>query len=148
MVGRLVAERVAARTRRRLLVGCPFLLLCLLVADQALITKPSIVEPAQLRGKTVGLGIAGGSSLPQLLEALKRMGLGVGDVQLLDVPAGTDRLAGLVGGTFDAIVVPPTLTEQSRSLGFRVMLDLAKEGVPIQGQILGALESFVERKPP
>src|SRR4051794_1753776 len=97
-----------------------FLATTAIVADQALVTRPAIVEPAQLRGKTIGLGIAGGSSLPQLLEALRRMGLGVGDIHLLDVPAGTDRLAGLVGGTFDGIVVPPTLTEQSRSLGFHV----------------------------
>src|SRR5438105_4501641 len=122
-----------------------FLATTAIVADQALVTRPTIVEPAQLRDKTIGLGIAGGSSLPQLLEALRRMGLGVGDVHLLDVPAGTDRLAGLVGGTFDAIVVPPTLTEQSKSLGFHVMMDLAREGVPNQGQSIVALQSYVEQ---
>ena len=103
-----------------------FLATTSIVADQALVTKLTIVTPDELRGKTLGLGIAGGTSLPQLLEALRRMGLGPRDVQVIDVPAGTDRLAGLVGGAFDGIVVNVTSHDPPNV-----------RGVPVRGQEFG-----------
>src|SRR3954447_4610197 len=81
------------------------------VANQAIVTQPTLTEPEQLRGKTIGLGVAGGSSVPQLGEALRRLGLTLTDVHLLDIPIQGDRLAALVNGSLDAIVVPQAVTE-------------------------------------
>lgn len=124
-----------------------FLATTSVVADQGLITNPAITRPEQLRGKLVGLSVSGGSGLPQLLEALRRVGLSADDIQMIDVPAGSDRVAGLSSGALDAIMEAPTLTAQARRLGFNVLIDLAKEGVPNQGQSVVALQSSVEQNP-
>ncbi len=112
------------------------------LASQALVTKPTITEPSQLRGKSIALGIAGGSSLPQLAEALNRLGLTRDDVELLDVPLSNDRIAALVNGSVDAMVSPQAVTEQAADQGFYVMMDMGKAGIPNQGQSIIALQSF------
>jgi NitT/TauT family transport system substrate-binding protein len=101
------------------------------VATQSLVTKPTITEPSHLRGKLIALGIAGGSSLPQLGEALRRMGLTPEDVQMLDIPLSNDRIAALVNGSVDAMAAPQAIVEMAVDLGFHVMLDMATgEGCP------------------
>src|SRR4051794_30167627 len=117
------------------------------VANQAIVTQPTLTEPEQLRGKTIGLGVAGGSSVPQLGEALRRLGLTLTDVHLLDIPIQGDRLAALVNGSLDAIVVPQAVTELATRQGYHVLLDLAKEGVPNLGQSMVALKSYLDRNP-
>jgi ABC-type nitrate/sulfonate/bicarbonate transport system substrate-binding protein len=114
------------------------------VATQSLITKPTITEPHQLRGKTIALGIAGGSSAPQLGEALRRLGLTPDDVQLLDIPLSNDRIAALVNGSVDGMASPQAITEQAIDLGFHQMVDMAKAGIPNQGQSIIALQRFTE----
>jgi ABC-type nitrate/sulfonate/bicarbonate transport system substrate-binding protein len=122
-------------------VDVRFLATTEVVASQSLVTKPTITEPSQLRGKSIALGIAGGSSLPQLGEALHRLGLTREDVELLDIPLSNDRIAALVNGSVDAMVSPQAVTEQAAGLGFHVMMDMATAGIPNQGQSIIALES-------
>jgi NitT/TauT family transport system substrate-binding protein len=114
------------------------------VATQSLVTKPTITEPNQLRGKTIALGIAGGSSLPQLGEALRRMGLTADDVQMLDIPLSNDRIAALVNGSVDGMASPQAVTEHAIDLGFHQMVDMAKAGIPNQGQSIIALQRFTD----
>jgi NitT/TauT family transport system substrate-binding protein len=104
------------------------------VATQSLVTKPTITEPNHIRGKTIALGIAGGSSLPQLGEALRRMGLTPEDVQLLDIPLSNDRIAALVNGSVDAMAAPQAVTEMAIDMGYHLMMDMANAGIPNQGQ--------------
>jgi NitT/TauT family transport system substrate-binding protein len=115
------------------------------VATQSLVTKPTITEPSHLRGKTIVLGIAGGSSLPQLGEALRRMGLTAEDVQMLDIPLSNDRIAALVNGSVDAMVAPQAVTELALDMGFHLMMDMARAGIPNQGQSIIAPQRFTEQ---
>ncbi len=117
------------------------------LANQAIVTQPSITNPQQLRGETIGLGVAGGSSTPQLAEALRRMGLSLSDVRLLDIPIQGDRLAALMNGSVVAIMVPQAVTEQAVREGYYVMMDLLHEEIPNQGQSMVALQSYIEQNP-
>jgi NitT/TauT family transport system substrate-binding protein len=115
------------------------------VSVQAIVAKPSITAPDQLRGKTVAVGVTGGSSLPQFAQALRIMGLTLEEVHVLDFPLSNDRLAALVNGSVDAIVVPQAVREQAAELGYPVLLDLRKVGVPTQGESLVAMQAYIEQ---
>lgn len=94
------------------------------------VAQPDIKTLADLKGKRVGLAVAGGIYELELQAALDKTGLQVGkDVTPVYLPDTPARLAGLSNHTIDAAVVAVPTQFQAGKLGLTVLVNFA-DAVP------------------
>jgi NitT/TauT family transport system substrate-binding protein len=114
----------------------------------SVMTQPSITSPQDLKGKRLGITIPGSSTYTAARQALKIWGLqpdtDVALVPLQQVPA---ILAGLQSNQIDAGVVSPPTSFQAQDAGFKVLIDLAKDGPNYPSVGVSARESLVQSNP-
>ena len=109
---------------------------------------PSITEPAQLRGTTIGITRYGSQPHVAARQALLKWGLNPGtDVTYLQMGGVPEILGGMqtgavIGGAFS----PPTNT-LARRLGYRALGDLSQMGIAYQASCLTALQPYIQANP-
>jgi ABC-type nitrate/sulfonate/bicarbonate transport system substrate-binding protein len=95
-----------------------------------LIVEPSIVKPADLRGKIIGITTFG--SLPDVAIrlVLKKWGMNADtDVKLIQVGRMSDMVVALSSRKIDAGVISDRTSFQAEKVGMRRLLDMADEDV-------------------
>jgi len=91
---------------------------------QRLVTKPEIRNPADLKGKRVGVTRIGAISHSVLLMMLQRWRMTANDIQILQLGSSPNMLASLDKGGVDGAVltIPSMFVAEDR--GYRVLLDM------------------------
>jgi NitT/TauT family transport system substrate-binding protein len=110
----------------------------------SIVTQPSIRQPQDLRGKSLGISRLGASTHTSALLALDMWGLvpdrDVAFRQLGDSPT---LMAGLESGQVDAAMLSVPWTTMAKRSGFHELLNLGTAGPEYPTVIVGALRSWV-----
>ncbi len=94
----------------------------------ALVVRPEIRTPADLRGKRIGIGRFGGAPDFTLRIVLGKWGLKADkDVVIAQLGVGQPgRLVALQAGRIDGVVVNPPISLTAKKLGLRVLVDFGE----------------------
>jgi ABC-type nitrate/sulfonate/bicarbonate transport system substrate-binding protein len=99
-------------------------------AQAFLMTSKEITEPAQLRGKRLGVSRIGSSSDFLLRYLLKRLGLAPEkDVVIVQVGSSPVRMAALAKGAIDGTALSFEEMLVAKKTGFNLLLDISKLGI-------------------
>jgi NitT/TauT family transport system substrate-binding protein len=115
---------------------------------QSIITRPEIREPAQLRGRTFGIGRSGGVDdflVPYLLQP-HGLTLGV-DPKTNTIDNQPDAIAKMARGEIDGALFSPPYSFDATKRGFRVLLDAGAQRIDYQLGGIVARRSYVEHNP-
>lgn len=97
----------------------------------AVVARPEIATPADLRGKTIALLRPGDTTDVSARIGLKPYGLRLGeDVQPLQVGNSPTRLSALLTGQVAAALLAEAFVDQAVAQGMRVLISLEKEDRP------------------
>jgi ABC-type nitrate/sulfonate/bicarbonate transport system substrate-binding protein len=114
----------------------------------SVMAQPSINSPQDLKGKNLGITRAGSSTYTAALQALKLWGLQPDrDVTLVPLNEVPSILAGLQAKQIDAGVVSPPTSIQARDLGYKTLIDLAKDGPNYPSVGVSARMSYIQSNP-
>jgi len=92
-----------------------------------LLVVPAVQQPADLRGRKLGISRFGSSSDVSTRIALKRFGLNPDtDVQIIQVGADPQRVAAMQMGSIDGAVLTPPGSTVVRKAGYHELLDLSR----------------------
>ncbi|HVO92547.1 MAG TPA: ABC transporter substrate-binding protein, partial [Terriglobales bacterium] len=94
-----------------------------------LVSRAEIKEPAQLRGKTIGINRFGGSNDAAILMALKAWKMDPNDIKMIQTGGTAARMAALVSKKVDATVQSYPEIYQARKLGMNVLADIGDYGL-------------------
>jgi NitT/TauT family transport system substrate-binding protein len=104
-----------------LLIGLPYVVLA----------RKDIKQPADLKGKSIGVTRPGDFPYRLAKEFLKKVGLSDKDVKLATVGGTpTERYAALVQDVFQATLIQPPLDARGKKDGFNVIYNLKDLGFP------------------
>jgi NitT/TauT family transport system substrate-binding protein len=133
----------AARGGDVVLLGC----LANKVIDYVLIVHPSITRIEQLRGKTIGISRAGDQTHQYVREILKRYGISIKDVRLVQTGLQPERVAALRQGLVVASILnrPNNLVLEQE--GFRRLLDIEDLKLPAGVRCLITTRKLVKSRP-
>ena len=133
----------AARGGDVVLLGC----LANKVIDYVLIVHPSISRIEQLRGKTVGISRAGDQTHQYVREILKRYGIHIKDVRLVQTGLQPERVAALRQGLVVASILnrPNNLVLEQE--GFKRLLDIEDLKIPAGVRCLITTRKLVKSRP-
>lgn len=113
-----------------------------------LVTSPNITRPEQLKGGKIAIARFGSLSDFGVRLALKRFGIPLSDVTLLQVGGGqTARFAALKSGVVQATIFAPPMTGVAKEQGFYPMLDMIAQKIEYQGSGIAMSPSFLREKP-
>jgi ABC-type nitrate/sulfonate/bicarbonate transport system substrate-binding protein len=92
---------------------------------QRIVTKPDIKNPADLKGKRIGVTRIGAVSHSVLLMMLQRWKMSASDVQVMQVGSSPNMLAAMDKGGLEGAVltIPSMFVAEDR--GYRTLLDMA-----------------------
>lgn len=113
-----------------------------------LITDPKITRPEQLKGAKLAIARFGSLSDFGTRLALKKLGVSISDVTLLQIGGGqTARFAALKSGVVQGAIVAPPMTRVAKEQGFYPMLDMIKEKIEYAGSGIAVSPAFLKRNP-
>jgi NitT/TauT family transport system substrate-binding protein len=120
-----------------LLIGLPYVVLA----------RKDIKQPADLKGKSIGVTRPGDFPYRLAKEFLKKVGLSDKDVKLATVGGTpTERYAALVQDVFQATLIQPPLDARGKKDGFNVIYNLKDLGFPfIYSSLFTNTRTFKER---
>jgi ABC-type nitrate/sulfonate/bicarbonate transport system substrate-binding protein len=95
--------------------------------DYVFIARPDIKSFADVKGKKVGVLDTVSINYAQALIALKKGGLSVGDVSIINTGGQSSRLAALVSGRVDATMLSHAAQLQLGPQGYNVLYDYTKQ---------------------
>jgi NitT/TauT family transport system substrate-binding protein len=101
-------------------------------------------DPAQLKGKRVGITSTSGSLYIATLDALRQLGLQPSDVAITPLGSVTNVNNALVAGTIDAAMSHPPTTTQLEAAGYHSLLDLASQNIPTSNVGVAATDTYVK----
>ncbi len=111
----------------------------------SIMTQPTIRQPEDLRGKTLGITRIGSSTHTAALVALQLWGLkpdeDVSLRQLQEVPA---ILAGMQAGQIDAGAVSPPTNARARQAGYNELINLATQGPEYPSVAVGGPTAWID----
>jgi ABC-type nitrate/sulfonate/bicarbonate transport system substrate-binding protein len=119
------------------LIGLPYVVLA----------RKDIKQPADLKGKSIGVTRPGDFPYRLAKEFLKKFGLSDKEVKLATVGGTpTERYAALVQDVFQATLIQPPLDARGRKDGFNVIYNLKDLGLPfIYSSLFTNSRTFKER---
>jgi NitT/TauT family transport system substrate-binding protein len=110
----------------------------------SIVTQPTIQQPDDLRGKTLGVGRLGSSGHTAIRVALASWGLAQDrDVSVRQVGAVPNILAGLQAGQLDGGSLSPPTNGVARRAGFHELIDLSTQGPEYASVAIGGLRAWV-----
>jgi ABC-type nitrate/sulfonate/bicarbonate transport system substrate-binding protein len=117
--------------------------------DYIFVAKPTIKGAEDLKGKKVAIGTPAGSASLATYVSLDHLGLVPrrDQVTLLGIGGVPERMGALRSGSVEATSLSPEIGQVVVSEGYRVLVDLGKEGVPFQSSGLVVPRSLIKTNP-
>ncbi|MBI4524489.1 MAG: ABC transporter substrate-binding protein [Deltaproteobacteria bacterium] len=113
-----------------------------------LITDPNITRPEQLKGAKLAIARFGSLSDFGTRLALKKLGVPVSDVTLMQIGGGqTARFAALKSGVVQGAIVAPPMTRVAKEQGFYPMVDMIEQKIEYAGSGIAASPSLLRERP-
>ena len=111
---------------------------------QRILTKPEIKNPADLKGKRVGVTRIGAVSHVVLQMMLQRWKMSLNDVQVMQVGSSPNMLVSLDKNGIDAAVltIPSMFVAEDR--GYRVLIDMADTDIYYLHTMIGTTRSYIK----
>ena len=110
----------------------------------SIMSRPEIKQPANLRGKKVGVTRLGGSTDWALDAALKQWGMERREVTVIQTGGMPEGLAGLIAGAFDAVVLSPPSNFRAAKSGMHELVDAGQLKIIFPNTPLSTTESFIK----
>lgn len=111
----------------------------------SIMSRPDIKQPAQLKGKKVGVTRLGGSTDWALDAALKQWGLERGrDLIVIQTGGMPEGLAALTSGALDAVVLSPPSNFRAMKAGMLELVDVGQLGIVFPNTPLSTTRSFIK----
>ena len=110
----------------------------------SIMSRPEIKQPANLKGKRVGVTRLGGSTDWALDAALKHWGLERRDLIVVQTGGMPEGLAGLIAGVFDAVVLSPPNNFKAAKAGMHELADVGQLKIIFPNTPLSTSESFIK----
>lgn len=114
-----------------------------------LVAAPSIKQPQDLRGKTVGVQSIGGTNWVIANLWLEHLGLDPRRDKIQIVPAGEQsvRVLGMEVGRMDASALGTAYSRSLKNKGFNILGDSMNVKVPLTGSDVVATKNLMEERP-
>ena len=110
----------------------------------SIMSRPEIKQPANLKGKKVGVTRLGGSTDWALDAALKQWGLERREITVIQTGGMPEGLAGLMAGVFDAVVLSPPSNFRAVKAGMHELVDVGQLRIVFPNTPLSTTESFIK----
>jgi NitT/TauT family transport system substrate-binding protein len=133
----------AAKGGDVLLLGC----LANKVIDYVLIAHPSITRIEQLRGKPIGISRVGDQTHHYVREILKRYGIAIKDVRLVQTGLQPERVAALRQGLTVASILNRPNNLVLEKDGYKRLLDIEDLNIPAGVRCLITTRKVIKTKP-
>lgn len=117
--------------------------------DYLFVSRPTIRNAEDLKGKKVAIGTPSGSASLATYVALDHLGLVPrrDNIVLLGVGGVPERMAALRAGSVEATSLSPEFSQVVTSEGYRVLLDTGKENIPFQSSGLVTSRKLMKSNP-
>src|SRR5262245_15603620 len=109
----------------------------------SIMSRPEVKQPAQLRGKKVGVTRFGGSTDWALDAALKHWNLERGQISVVQTGGMPEGLAGLTSGALDAVVLSPPSNFRAAKSGMHELVDVGQLGITFPNTPLSTTRGFI-----
>src|SRR4026208_92905 len=109
----------------------------------SIMSRPEIKQPAQLRGKKVGVTRLGGSTDWALDAALKQWGIERNQITVIQTGGMPEGLAGLTAGALDAVVLSPPSNFRAAKAGMHELEDVGQLKITFPNTPLSTTRSFI-----
>ncbi len=110
----------------------------------SILSRPEIKQPADLKGKRVGVTRLGGSTDWALDAALKHWGLERRDVNVVQTGGMPEGFAGLIAGAFGAVVLSPPSNFRAIKAGMHELVDVGQLNIVFPNTPLSTTQSFIK----
>ena len=110
----------------------------------SIMSRPEIKQPANLKGKKVGVTRLGGSTDWALDAALKQWGLERREITVIQTGGMPEGLAGLIAGVFDAVVLSPPSNFRAAKAGMHELVDVGQLKIIFPNTPLSTTQSFIK----
>jgi NitT/TauT family transport system substrate-binding protein len=112
----------------------------------SLVVKPDIKKVEDLKNKKLGVSGFGSTSHAALQLSLERVGLNPKkDVVILQLGGQSARFAALKAGSIDGTIVISPFTVSAQRLGFNLLFNMAKLGIPYPQEGVVASRQYIAR---
>jgi ABC-type nitrate/sulfonate/bicarbonate transport system substrate-binding protein len=110
----------------------------------SIMSRPEIKQPAQLKGKKIGVTRLGGSTDWALDAALKQWGIERRDLVVIQTGGMPEGLAALSSGSLDAVVLSPPSNFRAMKAGIHELVDVGQLGIVFPNTPLSTTRSFIK----
>lgn len=110
----------------------------------SMMSRPEIKQPANLKGKKIGVTRLGGSTDWALDAALKEWGIQRRDLLVIQTGGMPEGLAGLTSGSLDAVVLSPPSNFRALKAGMHELVDVGQLGIVFPNTPLSTTRSFIK----
>jgi NitT/TauT family transport system substrate-binding protein len=115
--------------------------------EHSIFSQRAIKNPADIKGKTIGVSRPGSSDDYGARVAVRKWGLEPDkDVFFVSVGGPPDRFLALQTGRVDAVLIQPPLTVKARKAGFNELAALADLGLDYLGTSLVTSRAVIDKK--
>ena len=112
----------------------------------SVMSRPEIKQPAQLKGKKVGVTRLGGSTDWAIDAALKHWSLERNQINVIQTGGMPEGLAGLIAGTLDAVVLSPPSNFRAAKAGMHELEDVGQLKITFPNTPLSTTRSFIRNQ--
>jgi ABC-type nitrate/sulfonate/bicarbonate transport system substrate-binding protein len=109
----------------------------------SIMSRPEIKQPAQLRGKKVGITRLGGSTDWALDAALKQWSIERNQITVIQTGGMPEGLAGLTAGALDAVVLSPPSNFRAAKAGMHELEDVGQLKIVFPNTPLSTTRAFM-----
>lgn len=110
----------------------------------SIMSRPEVKQPANLKGKRVGVTRLGGSTDWALDAALKQWGLERREITVIQTGGMPEGLAGLIAGVFDAVLLSPPSNFRAAKAGMHELVDVGQLKIIFPNTPLSTTQSFIK----
>ncbi|MGH7887691.1 MAG: ABC transporter substrate-binding protein [Candidatus Binatia bacterium] len=109
----------------------------------SVMSRPEIKQPAQLKGKKVGVTRLGGSTDWALDAALKHWAIERGQITVIQTGGMPEGLAALTAGALDAVILTPPSNFRAAKAGMHELEDVGQLKITFPNTPLSTTRSFI-----
>jgi ABC-type nitrate/sulfonate/bicarbonate transport system substrate-binding protein len=109
----------------------------------SVMSRPEIKQPAQLKGKKVGVTRLGGSTDWALDAALKHWNIERGQISVIQTGGMPEGLAALSAGALDAVILSPPSNFRAAKAGMHELEDVGQLKITFPNTPLSTTRSFI-----
>ena len=110
----------------------------------SIMSRPEIKQPANLKGKKIGVTRLGGSTDWALDAALKQWALERRELVVIQTGGMPEGLAALSSGSLDAVVLSPPSNFRAVKAGMNELVDVGQLGIVFPNTPLSTTRSFIK----